>query len=218
MTATEPEWRTRAVARSVDAARDRAEQRVQRFLDAAFALIDERGSTEFSVQDVAERSRQSLRTFYEYFDSLDELMIALFEETVREALHDIRAAVDRHEDPLDRVRAFVVTLYDWCDPDEHPRKRGEHVRRPVSEFAVHLAPNHAERVRAALVPQTRLLRSLLDDAGAAGALGAIDPRRAAALVQQMVFSNWFGNRLIENPDHRIGADEMWDFCRRGLGA
>src|SRR3954465_7466038 len=82
----EPDWRERAVSRSLNAARSRAEARVQRFLDAAFELIDEKRSTEFTIQEVVERSKQSLRGFYEYFDGKDELVLALFEETVREAL------------------------------------------------------------------------------------------------------------------------------------
>ena len=57
----EPVWRQRAVARSLNAARSRAEQRVQRYLDAAFELIDEKGTTEFTIQEVVERSKQSLR-------------------------------------------------------------------------------------------------------------------------------------------------------------
>src|SRR6266566_1428979 len=59
----EPVWRERAVTRNLQAARSRAEQRVQRYLDAAFALIDEKGTTEFTIQEVVARSRQSLRGF-----------------------------------------------------------------------------------------------------------------------------------------------------------
>src|SRR3954453_17405200 len=95
---SEPDWRERAVSRSVHGARSRAEQRVQRFLDAAFELIDEKGSTEFTIQEVVDRSKQSLRSFYEYFDGKDELLHALFEETIREADDDIRAAVDAESD------------------------------------------------------------------------------------------------------------------------
>lgn len=79
------------MTRSLDAARSRAEQRVQRFVEAAFELIDERGATEFTIQEVVERSKQSLRGFYEYFEAKDELVLALFEETVREAGDHIRA-------------------------------------------------------------------------------------------------------------------------------
>ena len=93
----EPEWRQRAVSRSLTAARSRAEQRIQRFLDAAFELIDEKGTTEFTIQEVIDRSKQSLRGFYQYFDGKDELILALFEETVRESIEDLRAgARGRH--------------------------------------------------------------------------------------------------------------------------
>src|SRR5215813_12248807 len=109
--AKEPNWRQRAVSRSLSAARSRAEQRVQRFLDAAFELIDEKGTTEFTIQEVVERSKQSLRSFYEYFDGKDDIVLALFEETVREAVADIRAAIEAESDPLSRLRAFAITLH-----------------------------------------------------------------------------------------------------------
>jgi AcrR family transcriptional regulator len=212
-----PDWRERAVARSLDAARSRAEERVQRFLDAAFELIDEKGSTEFTIQEVVERSKQSLRGFYEYFDGKDDIVLALFEETVREAIAEIRAAVDAESEPLARLRAFAITLHEWCDPTESPRKRGRHTRRPISEFSMHLAPNYADRVRAALRPQTRLLRALVTDAAEAGAIQVTDVRRATVLVQQTVMYNWFGNRLVETPERKVDAESTWAFCLHGLG-
>ena len=215
--ASEPGWRERAVSRSLNAARSRAEERVQRFLDAAFELIDEKGSTEFTIQEVIERSKQSLRGFYEYFDSKDELVFALFEETVREADKDIRAAVDAESDPLERLHVFCIRLHEWCDPGETPRKRGTHDRRAISDFSMHLAVNYSERVRAALRPDSRLLRDLLAAAAVAGAIRVSDSRRTAAMVQQSVMSSWFGNRLV-NSKQRITAEETWQFCLRGLGA
>src|SRR5262245_15718651 len=99
-----PGWRHRAVSKSLNAARTRAEQRVQGLLDAAFALIDERGNTQFTIQEVVDRSKQSLRGFYQYFDGKDELLFALLEETIREALKDVRTAVEAESKPLDRLR------------------------------------------------------------------------------------------------------------------
>jgi len=214
----EPAWRERAVSRSVNAARSRAEQRVQRFLDAAFELIDEKGSTDFTIQQVIDRSKQSLRGFYEYFDGKDELVLALFEETVREAGDDIREAVAAEPDPLGRLRAFAICLHQWCDPGEEPRQRGSHHRRAISEFSMHLAVNHAARVRAALAPLSRLLLQLVEDADAAGVIHVANTKRATALVQQTVMYNWFANRLVENPKQRLSAQDTWEFCLRGLGA
>src|SRR5215469_9748263 len=131
-----PAWRQRAVSRSLNAARSRAEKRAQRFLDAAFELMDEKGTTDFTIQEVIDRSKQSLRGFYQYFDGKDELLLALFEESVRESIDDQRAAVEAETDPFERVHAFVIRLHEWCDPGEGKRakQRGAHNRRPISEF------------------------------------------------------------------------------------
>ena len=53
----EPAWKQRAVERSTRAAKLRAEQKVQRFLDAAQAIITEKDNTDFTVQEVVDRSR-----------------------------------------------------------------------------------------------------------------------------------------------------------------
>jgi AcrR family transcriptional regulator len=214
--ADEPVWRQRAVSRSLKAARSRAEQRVQRFMDSAFGLIDEKGTTDFTIQEVIDRSKQSLRGFYQYFDGKDELLLALFEETVRQAVDDIRVVVDAESDPIDRLRAFTIRLHEWCEPEGTPRKRGAHNRRPISEFSVQLTVNHPERVKSAMAPVTVMLHELVEDAVAAGAIRSDDPRHTAALIQQTVMYSWFGNRLIENPRKRVSAEETWAFCLHGL--
>jgi AcrR family transcriptional regulator len=211
----EPQWRERAVSRSLHAARSRAEQRVQRFLDAAFELIDEKGSTDFTIQEVIDRSGQSLRGFYQYFDGKDELLLALLEDSVLESVADFRLVVDAETESLARLRACTIRLHEWCEPvDTH--KRGAHNRRPISDFSVQLAAAHPERVRAAMEPVSRMLFELVEEVAAAGAIDVPDTRRAAALVQQTVMWSWFGNRLIQDPKMRLTAEETWDFCLHGL--
>ena len=216
--AHEPAWRQRAVSRSLHAARSRAEQRVQRFLDAAFELIDEKGTTDFTIQEVIDRSKQSLRGFYQYFDGKDELLLALFEDSVLESAADLRDVVAAESDPLARLHAFTVRLHEWCEPADAARKRGSHNRRPISEFSVQLAVAHPERVKAALEPISRMLLELVEEARAAQAIHVADTKRAAALVQQTVMYSWFGNRLAPNARQRISAEETWQFCLKGLGA
>jgi len=75
-------WRDRAVERSTRAARQRAATRVQQFLDAARDIIVERSSIDFTVQEVVDRSKQSLRSFYQFFDGKHELLLALFEDAL----------------------------------------------------------------------------------------------------------------------------------------
>jgi AcrR family transcriptional regulator len=212
---TQPAWRQRAVSRSLNAARSRAEQRVQRYLDAAFSLIDEKGTTEFTIQEVIDRSKQSLRGFYQYFDGKDELLLALFEETIRESADDLRSVVDAETDPLARLRAFTIRLHEWCDPGDF-RKRGSHNRRPISEFSVQLTITHPDQVIAAMAQISVMLIELLDAATAAGEIKVADSRHAATLIQQTVMYSWFGNRIIHNPRMRVTAEDTWEFCLQGL--
>ncbi len=214
----EPAWRERAVSRSLHAARSRAERRVQRFLDAAFELIDEKGTTEFTIQEVIDRSQQSLRGFYQYFDGKNQLLLALFEETIREATDDLQGVVDAQTQPIERLRAFTIRLHEWCDPSEKPRKRGTHNRRPIVEFSVQLAADHPEQVKAAMAPIMHTMLELIEAADAAGAIDVGDARRAAGLLQQTVMYSWFSNRLAESARSRVTAEETWDFCLHGLGA
>src|SRR3954464_621299 len=101
--ATTPTWRDLAVARSLDPARVRAENRVQRYIDAALELMNDDPSREFTVQEVVERSGQSLRGFYQYFAGKYELLLALFEESVRSTAEYWRDAIADTDEPLDRV-------------------------------------------------------------------------------------------------------------------
>jgi AcrR family transcriptional regulator len=215
---SEPAWRQRAVSRSLTAARSRAEDRVQRFLDAAFALIDEKGTTDFTIQEVIDRSNQSLRAFYQHFSGKDELLLALFEETVHEATDDIAKSVEAETNPLERLHVFVLSLHAWCDPHERPRKRGTHSRLPIMDFMLRLAADHPERVKAGVAPVSALLHELLEAAVAAKAIKIPDTRHAAALIQQTVFSSWLGERLVHNPRARPTAEETWEFCLHGLSS
>ena len=210
-------WRQRAVSKSLSAARSRAEQRVQRLLDAAFALIDERGTTQFTIQDVVDRSKQSLRGFYQYFDSKDELLFALLEETIRESLEDLRSTVEAESDPLARLRAFTIRLHEWCEPLGKRRKRGAHNRVPISEFSLQLALKDPERLTAAMAPISRMLIEVLKAAITAGAIRATDPQRAALLIQQTVMYGWLMNRFVQSPQARVTAEDAWEFCLHGLG-
>src|SRR5215207_8752985 len=96
-------WRELSVARSLGPARERAERRVQRFLDAALELMDGASGKEFTVQQVVERSGQSLRSFYQYFDGKHELLLALFEESVRSSAERLRGELEDEKDALGRL-------------------------------------------------------------------------------------------------------------------
>ena len=111
-------WRQQAVERRLDPARTRAESRVQRFLDAAFEVMRDCGSAaEFTVQEVVERSGQSLRSFYQYFGGKQELLLALFEESVVSTAEHLREQVSATDEPVERLHGLVVDYYRRLDAE-----------------------------------------------------------------------------------------------------
>src|SRR6201994_4183444 len=177
----EPAWKQRAVERSIKTAKLRAAQRVQRFLDAAQAIIIEKGSTDFTVQEVVDRSRQSLRSFYLQFDGKHELLLALFEDALSRSAEQIRAATANHTDPIERLKVAVELLFEAPRPDPA-------ANRPLfPDFAPRLLVSHPEEVKIAHAPLVTLLAELMEAASEAGELRAgINPRRMAAMTMQTV--------------------------------
>jgi len=208
----EPAWKQRAVERSTRAAKLRAEQRVQRFLDAAQAIITKEGTTDFTVQQVVDVSKQSLRSFYQHFDGKHELLLALFEDALRRATDQIRAAASVKEDPLDRVKVAVQLLFELSRPDPA-------ARRPLfTDFAPRLLISHPTEVRGAHAPLLALLTELLTEAEGAGELrSGVDARRAAALTMQTVMFVAQSAVVSDTEDLPVlNADEVWDFCAKGF--
>lgn len=208
----EPTWKQRAVERSTRAAKLRAEQRVQRFLDAAQVIITEKGTTDFTVQEVVDRSHQSLRSFYQHFDGKHELLLALFEDALRRATEQIRAAASGHKDPLDGLQVAVQLLFELSRPDPA-------AHRPLfTDFAPQLLISHPAEVRGAHAPLLELLTQLMTEAEAAGKLRAgVNPRRVAALTMQTVM--FIAQSAVVSEDQDIPvltADEVWEFCSRGF--
>src|SRR5690606_24739055 len=195
---------------SLRTAKLRAEQRVQRFLDAAQAIITEKGSTDFTVQEVVDRSRQSLRSFYLQFDGKHELLLALFEDALGRTADQLRAAADGESAPLDKLRVTVELLFELCRPDPG-------AQRPLfTDFAPQLLVSHPGQVKVAHAPMLALFTELMTEAAEAGVLReGIDPRRVAAMVIQTVM--FTAQSATGEEDQRpITAAEIWDFCAHGF--
>jgi AcrR family transcriptional regulator len=180
-------WREQAVARSLDPARARAEKRVQRFLDAALELMSDGGGKDFTVQQVVERSGQSLRSFYQYFAGKDELLLALLEESVRSSADHLERAVAELDDPMARLQAFVVEYHRICTPAPPKRRRKQGPPNPMvmAEFARQLLTEHPREAAAAFRPLMSIMERLLAEAAEAGALrDGLDLRRVGGTVLQ----------------------------------
>ncbi|MGW0055792.1 TetR/AcrR family transcriptional regulator [Nocardia nova] len=208
----EPAWKQRAVERSIRTAKLRAEQRVQRFLDAAQAIITEKGTTDFTVQEVVDRSKQSLRSFYLQFDGKHELLLALFEDALSRTADQLRAAADGQDDPIDQLRVTIELLFELSRPDPT-------AQRPLfTDFAPQLLVSHPAQVKVAHAPLLSLITELMEKAQAQGRLRKdLNARRTAAMVMQTVmFTAQSTGGTDEETTHPITAEEVWNFCAHGF--
>jgi len=215
-------WRELAVARSLDPARARAEKRVQRFLDAALDLMQKAPDKEFTVQEVVERSGQSLRSFYQYFAGKHELQLALFEESVRSTAEHVRALVDEERNPRDRLHRFAREYFLLCRPPPKGRLAKNRPTPAMAEFAQQLLTSHPDEAARAFTPLVSLLTELLDDAASAGAIrSGLEHDRIAGIVLQAIMFNAFATTISGEAGRQSGtaaAEELWDVLFQGVGA
>jgi AcrR family transcriptional regulator len=194
---------------------------VQRFLDAAMDLMSESASgKEFTVQEVVERSGQSLRSFYQYFGGKQELLLALFEETVRSTAEHLYERISRDDEPLDRLHDFVVEYYRLCRPESRGKTTKKRAPQALAEFAQHLLTAQPTEAARAFAPLVSLFEEVLADAAASGALRAdLNRRRVAGVVLEAIMFNVF-SRTIGGPsterEQGDPAEELWDLIFQGM--
>jgi AcrR family transcriptional regulator len=214
--------REQAVARSLFTARARAENRLQRFLDAALELMNEGESgRDFTVHEVVERSGQSLRLFYQYFGGKHELLLALFEESVRSTAEFLSEKIDEETDPLERIHRFVIEYYRLC----RPPRAGDPVDPLATawvmvDFAQQLLTSHPTEAALAFAPLVTLFRAVLDQAAGAKAIRpGLRHSTIAGMALEAIMFNAFSATIIGMPIRGEGADtgeEIWDLILHGV--
>jgi AcrR family transcriptional regulator len=210
-----PAWRARAVERSLERSRAAAEERSSEFVSTALALVAKSGGKDFTVQDVVEKMRVSTRTFYQYFSSKDELLVAMFEEVQRGHNRELRALADASDDPLARLEAFVLGILRRA----HEDGRGYVVGRLLIQQHLQLQGSHPDELRGSYAGVLAYLRELVAHAASGGLIQSSDHERTAALILQVVISatqaSVIGSPVLDPPPT---PEEVWAFCRSGLGA
>src|SRR4051812_32679924 len=214
-------WREQAVSRSLDSARMRAESRVQRFIDAAVDLLsDSAPGEDFTVQDVVEKSGQSLRSFYQYFGGKQELLLALFEESVRSTAEELRNRIHTEKNPRERLHRFVVEYYALCRPTA--RGRGKK-RAPLAlaEFAQQLMTANPTEATRAFAPLVSVFEEVYEEAVEAKVVRTgLNRHRVAGVTLEAIMFHSFSTTIGGAAGGATGAnpaEELWDLLLHGIG-
>jgi AcrR family transcriptional regulator len=162
---------------------------------------------------VADEAGQSLRTLYQYFESKDDLLLAVFEEAMRAYARLIEEAIGGLDDPLERLAGAVVAAV------RMPEISGSGFDRGLIRLRLRLSQTRPDLVGRAQVAVTALMRGLVEAAAAAGRLGVSDPEAATfmvvALNAAVITTETIGNDAGIRPPDVVG---LTSFCLRGLGA
>lgn len=209
-----PAWQRQSMQRSLQSARARAHARSHRFVAAATKLLQENGNTDFTVQDVVDRSRMSIRTFYKYFKSKEDLLVALYETVVaREAVPRLRKRIAKSKDPMLRLRAYVEGLVELTTKTGQPL-----AARTLVNYQNRLAESRPADLAVAMKPEFDLLVELVADVARVHPLRrGLTVETAARLTHYTVLAAVHGRVLGSEEAFDLTARTIWEFCLSGMG-
>lgn len=211
--AAEASWRERAVERSLRSARAKAVSRSDRFIQTATELLSETGRTDFTVQELVERSKTSLRSFYQHFGSKDELLLALFEEVIRMATAEWRLQFQAQDDCIEGLKQFVVTLYEQATDTSMGG-----MSRALTSYHLQLAESRPQDYARVLAPMKDFMVELVEAGVQEGRFRSdIEPETLAMILLQTLVAaahmHALGAHLAGEP---LAAERLWAFCMGGL--
>jgi AcrR family transcriptional regulator len=190
------------------------EPRERRFMRSALAILGETGRTDFTVLEVVERSKTSLRSFYQHFSTKDELLLALIEKIMSESTRHWR------EDTagLPPVTALRVLIDRICTPAETTTQ--DKVNRGLTYYNDHLAETLPREYARVLSPVHDLIKDILNRGITDGSFRkSLDVDATAALIMQTALGamrlHVLGAELSGVP---VAADHIYEFCVAALGA
>ena len=188
------------------------ESRPNRFMKSALAILGETGRTDFTVLEVVERSKTSLRSFYQHFSTKDELLLALIDRIMAESTRRWREDTDG----LASLAAMRVLIDGICTPAESSTQ--DRVNRGLTDYNDHLAETLPREYARVLAPLHALIKDIINRGTTEGTFRAgIDVDATAALIMQSALGAMrlrvLGAELSGVP---VDADHIYAFCVGGL--
>jgi AcrR family transcriptional regulator len=202
----------KSTGQSPDSAGVDTEPRERRFMKSALAILGETGRTDFTVLEVVERSKTSLRSFYQHFSTKDELLLALIDKIMSESTRKWREDTTG----LESAAALRVLVDRICTPAESSTQ--DRVNRGLTDYNDHLAETLPREYARVLSPLHELIKDIINRGITEGAFRTdLDVDATAALIMQSALGAMrlrvLGAELNGVP---IDADHIYDFCISGL--
>lgn len=201
----------RSAGENIERVRTRHIEQARRIIQAARRLVTTKGNA-FTTQELIKEAKIALQTFYRYFASKDELILAVIEDMVAEAAHVASEHGASIEDPLERLHFYTATILGGLstEADYHSAQfmAIEHWR---------LLAQYPSEVARASSAYTSLLREAIEAGVKNNLLDTPDADEAATLLTHLVRSI-FMHQAFLGPSEAVSTtpDQLWAFCLRGL--
>jgi AcrR family transcriptional regulator len=210
----ESSWRDRAVERSLRGARAKAVSRSDRFIEAATEILSETGRTDFTVQELIERSKTSLRSFYQHFSGKEELLLALFEEIITTSVSEWRTEIADLPSALESLHLLLERIYSQAAAPAE----GGGINRALSVYHLQLAESRPAEYARVLAPLRELILELVEQGVSDGTFrDDIDPDTLAMIMMQTLVGAAHMHALGAQPSGvPLDAELLWEFCLGGL--
>lgn len=212
-------------ARLLETRRDQAPERTRQIVDAAYELLAEEGLEGLTIRAVLKRTGLSRRAFYERFEDKDELVVAVFEQTIRLAAAYYTTQIEALSDPLERLKLIITSVVLGNSSAEGPdREHSDRRGAAMSREHLRLAESRPDDLQAALRPLIALIAEQLSAGMQAGPVRNADQQRLATLVYNLVsttvHTELLGQRIVRADRARRAqlAVDIWEFCRRAIAA
>jgi AcrR family transcriptional regulator len=204
--------RPTADAGEADAADE--ESRASRFMRSALSILGETGRTDFTVLEVVERSKTSLRSFYQHFSTKDELLLALVDRIMSESTLRWRAETDA----LVAAEALRLLIAKISAPAASTTQ--DSINRGLTFYNDHLAETMPREYARVLAPVNVLIKDIIERGVRDGSFDpAVDVDPTATLIMQSVLGAMrlrvLGAELNGTP---LEGSHIYEFCLRALAS
>jgi AcrR family transcriptional regulator len=183
-------------------------------LDAARELIDAKGD-EFTTQELVARAGVALQTFYRYFASKDELLLAVIGDAMIESCQRLSEVAQELPDPLARLRFYITTTLDRLDDGSKSAATSKFI--VATRWRLHR--QFPEELAEAEKPFVDLLRTEVTSSVEAGLLRPSDPQWDSWFITELVRSvyHFYSFAPRAHGDLDSVKEHLWKFCVTALG-
>lgn len=192
----------------------------------AYDLLDESGLEGLTIRAVLSRAGLARRAFYERFQGKDDLVLAVFDSSLRAAALQFRQITEQCDGPVEALRAIVtgIVVGQLGQDRMGANRRGA----ALSREHLRLAQTRPAELNSALEPLLDLIGGHVGEGIARGVFRQADAQLQARLIYNLVSTTvhtvllaeeeGVADRAVDRTGREELANELWDFCRRAIVA